>query len=244
MIKCEERYNKSKAVHSILAHVAGKLSGGSDTSAPEASDKKLEEMYESVAWPLDKKFGHSYDAFKLAVSEPNVVFGGMTIDPIVLKELQANIARRLTPQPVKIRADVEVTCFGYEGIDAIKKALLKAEALSTETIPIKVKLVAPPLYVLVSHSTDKLGGIALLEQALKEVEAEIKKDGGAVTVKMMVSGDCGPRGLCDDKSDPLLFLFSQPKTVSEVEDQELAQLMARFEKENAEVEGDEDSEGE
>lgn len=182
VIKCEERYNKSKAVHSILAHVAGKLSGGS-----ESSDEKLEEMYQSVAWPLDKKFGHSYDAFKLAVSEPNVVFGGMTIDPIVLKELQANIARRLTPQPVKIRADVEVTCFGYEGIDAIKRALLKAEALSTEVVPIKVKLVAPPLYVLVSHSTDKSGGIALLEQALKEVEEEIEKDGGAVTVKMMVS---------------------------------------------------------
>ena len=202
VIKCEERYNKSKAVHSILAHVAGKLSGGSDTSAPEASEKKLEEMYEAVAWPLDKKFGHSYDAFKLAVSEPNVVFGGMTIDPIVLKELQANIARRLTPQPVKIRADVEVTCFGYEGIDAIKKALLKAEALSTDVIPIKVKLVAPPLYVLVSHSTDKLGGIALLEQALKEVETEIKKDGGAVTVKMMVSdyGSRAKRGLCEHVS--------------------------------------------
>lgn len=35
---------------------------------------------------------------------------------------------------------------------------------------------------------------------------------------------------------------SQPKTVSETEDQELEQLMARVEKENAEVEGDEDSE--
>ncbi|CAD6926262.1 unnamed protein product, partial [Tilletia caries] len=35
-----------------------------------------------------------------------------------------------------------------------------------------------------------------------------------------------------------------PKAVSEVEDQELAQLMARVEKENAEVEGDDDSEGE
>lgn len=144
----------------------------------------------------------------------------MDIDPIIKKELQANIARRLTPQPVKIRADVEVTCFGYEGIDAIKRALRKAESLATEVVPIKVKLVAPPLYVLVSNSTDKQGGIALLEQALKEIEGEIKKDGGAINIKMM------------------------PKTVSEVEDQELAQLMARVEKENAEVEGDEDSEGE
>ncbi|CAO1635801.1 unnamed protein product [Parajaminaea phylloscopi] len=228
VIKCEERYNKSKAVQSILAHVAGKLSTGEvaagSGNVSEAGEAKLKELYEQVAWPLDKKFGHSYDAFKLAVSEPEAVFGAPEIkdkvDAIVVKELQANIARRLTPQPVKIRADVEVTCFGYEGIDAIKKALLKAEALSTEVVPIKVKLVAPPLYVLVSHSTDKVGGIALLEQALKEIETEIKKDGGAVNVKMM------------------------PKTVSEVEDQELEQLLARVGQENAEVEGDEDSDGE
>lgn len=153
-------------------------------------------------------------------SEPEAVFGGMEIEPTVKKELQANIARRLTPQPVKIRADVEVTCFGYEGIDAIKRALLKAEALSTDVVPIKVKLVAPPLYVLVSHSTDKTGGIELLEKALKEIEEEIKRDGGAINVKMM------------------------PKAVSEVEDEELAQLMARAQKENTEVEGDEDSEDE
>lgn len=228
VIKCEERYNKSKAVQSILAHVAGKLSTGETAAGSshisEAGEAKLKELYEQVAWPLDKNFGHSYDAFKLAVSEPEVVFGMPEIkdkvDSIVIKELQANIARRLTPQPVKIRADVEVTCFGYEGIDAIKKALLKAEALSNEMVPIKVKLVAPPLYVLVSHSTDKTGGIALLEQALKEIETEIKKEGGAVNVKMA------------------------PKTVSEVEDQELQQLLARVGQENTEVEGDEDSDGE
>ena len=34
-----------------------------------------------------------------------------------------NISRRLTPQAVKIRADIEVACYGYEGIDAIKEAL-------------------------------------------------------------------------------------------------------------------------
>jgi translation initiation factor 2 subunit 1 len=63
VLKCEERFNKSKAVYSILSHVAGKLSGGED-----ADEKKLGELYEMVAWPLDKKFGHSYDAFKLAVT--------------------------------------------------------------------------------------------------------------------------------------------------------------------------------
>lgn len=33
------------------------------------------------------------------------------------------IKRRLTPQPVRIRAEFEITCFSYDGIDAVKEAL-------------------------------------------------------------------------------------------------------------------------
>lgn len=45
----------------------------------------------------------------------------------------------------QIRADIEVTCFEYEGINAIKRSLLKGVEMGTEDIPIKIKLVAPPL---------------------------------------------------------------------------------------------------
>ena len=206
VIKCEERYSKSRAVNSIVSHVAHKL------------DYPVEQIYEKVLWPLDHSYGHSYDAFKLAVTESAKVFEGIDIEPHVLRELEANIARRLTPQPVKIRADVEVSCFGYEGIDAVKAALRAGEAVSTENIPIKIKLVAPPLYVLVTHSTDKVGGVALMEQALEKIQETIEKSEGKVTVKM------------------------KPKAVSAVEDEELAQLMAKVERENTEVQGDDDSE--
>ena len=39
---CEERYNKSKMVHSIMRHVA------------ETSDVDLEKLYSTVGWPLYK----------------------------------------------------------------------------------------------------------------------------------------------------------------------------------------------
>ena len=39
-----------------------------------------------------------------------------------------------------------VTCFGYEGIDAVKTALRCAEAKNTPENQVKVKLVSPPLY--------------------------------------------------------------------------------------------------
>jgi len=108
IVKCEERYMKSKSVASILRHVASKIASVSDEAeaAPtqevgekekekeakraarkarqQANDEgrdveheipggpneeeKLEALYEQVAWPLAKQYGHPYDAFKLALT--------------------------------------------------------------------------------------------------------------------------------------------------------------------------------
>ncbi|KAG8931628.1 hypothetical protein FRC03_003117 [Tulasnella sp. 419] len=182
----------------------------------EADERRLEALYEQIAWPLARKYGHTYDAFKLALTDPDTVFEGMEISPAVQESLLATIGRRLTPQPVKLRADIELTCFHSAGIDAIKEALKAGEAVSTTTVPIKAKLVAPPFYVLGTNATDRVGGVDKLEEAIKVIQATIEKHGGELNVKM------------------------RPKAVSETEDLELAAAMARASKENAEISGDED----
>ena len=44
------------------------------------------------------------------------------------------------PQAVKCRADIQVSCFTHEGIDAVKEALLKGLENDKEEMPIKVSL--------------------------------------------------------------------------------------------------------
>lgn len=68
------------------------------------------------------------------------------LDETTKEVLLNNIKRKLTSQAVKIRADIEVACYGYEGIDAVKTALRAGLACSTEELPIKINLIAPPLY--------------------------------------------------------------------------------------------------
>ncbi|KAK9464384.1 eukaryotic translation initiation factor 2 alpha subunit-domain-containing protein [Lipomyces arxii] len=205
VIKCEEKFNKSKAVHSILRHVA------------EKNNIPLEQLYQTIGWPLYKKYGHAYDGFKIAITNPDTVFEGIeTPSKAVLDDLLQHIARRLTPQPTKVRADIDVTCFGYEGIDAVKTALKQGEKLHTEAVPVKVRLVSPPLYVLTSHCLDKQLGIDILEKAIVEIETSIKAAGGEFSVKMA------------------------PKAVTESDDAELQALMERKELENKEVSGDDD----
>ncbi|CAG7849959.1 Eukaryotic translation initiation factor 2 subunit alpha Short=eIF-2-alpha [Serendipita indica DSM 11827] len=231
--KCDERYTKSKIIASIVRHVASRTAAPSSKphegaeEAPEETaavagvdDSRLEALYEQIVWPLADKYGHTYDAFKLALTEPDTVFAGLSIPQETLDVLLNTIARRLTPQPIKLRADIELTCYTSGGIDAIKRALRAGEAVGTETVPIKAKLVAPPLYVLGSNATDKTAAIERLDRAIECIQTSIEEDGGSLVVKM------------------------KPKAISETEDTDLAAMMADAAKENAEVSGDDtDEEG-
>uniref|UniRef100_M8BTU8 Eukaryotic translation initiation factor 2 subunit alpha n=1 Tax=Aegilops tauschii TaxID=37682 RepID=M8BTU8_AEGTA len=174
---CEDRYNKSKLVHSIMRHAADTL--GVD----------LEPLYQRIAWPLYRRYGHAFEAFKLIVTDPDGVLDVLTyeetvvgpdgeevtkvvpaVTPEVKDALVKNIRRRMTPQPLKIRADVEMKCFQFDGVLHIKvlfasihafwfpsEAMRKAEAAGNADCPVKIKLVAPPLYVLTTQTLDKVG---------------------------------------------------------------------------------------
>jgi translation initiation factor 2 subunit 1 len=202
---CEERFNKAKAVHGVLRHVA------------ERRKYYLEDLYEKIGWPLYKKYGHAYDAFKLAISEDKNAgdpFEDLDIPDDLKEELKTYILRRLAPQPIKIRSDVEVSCFTYDGIDAIREALFAGMELGTEQNPIKIKLIAPPIYVLSTTTLEKDVGIGLLNQSIEVIKEKITAKGGKIDVKMA------------------------PKAVSIKEETELAEMMDRLAMENEEVDGD------
>eukprot|EP00577_Skeletonema_sp_RCC1716_P016465 CAMPEP_0113392936 /NCGR_PEP_ID=MMETSP0013_2-20120614/11575_1 /TAXON_ID=2843 ORGANISM="Skeletonema costatum, Strain 1716" /NCGR_SAMPLE_ID=MMETSP0013_2 /ASSEMBLY_ACC=CAM_ASM_000158 /LENGTH=339 /DNA_ID=CAMNT_0000276411 /DNA_START=135 /DNA_END=1154 /DNA_ORIENTATION=+ /assembly_acc=CAM_ASM_000158 len=213
---CEDKFNKAKAVHGVLRHLA------------ERRKFHLTELYERIAWPLYRKYGHAYDAFKIALAEETGGGSGdsATEDPFtslevpsdIIEELKLYIRRRLAPQPIKIRADVEVSCFTYDGIDAIREALFAGIAVGTDNSPIKIRLIAPPIYVLSTMTLEKESGIALLQKAIDVILEKISAKGGKMDVKMA------------------------PKAVSLKEETELQAMMERLELENREVEGDEPDE--
>ncbi|GER46617.1 eukaryotic translation initiation factor 2 alpha subunit [Striga asiatica] len=224
---CEERFNKSKLVHSIMRHVA------------ETMSLDLEDLYIHVGWPLYRKYGHAFEAFKLIVNDPDSVLDSLTreikevgpdgqevkkVVPAITDEVKdalvKNIRRRMTPQPLKIRADIEMKCFQFDGVLHIKEAMRKAESAGNKDCPVKIKLVAPPAYVLNTQTLDKEQGIAILNKAIELCTKEIEQNKGKLTVK------------------------EAPRAVSEREDKLLAEQMAKLGRENEEVSGDEDSEEE
>merc|ERR1712241_696533 len=212
--RCTEVFSKAKAVNSILRHVANILE--------YKSSDELEELYKQTAWHFEaktKKKGSSYDWFKQAVQDPSLL-DECNLDDQIKKVLLEQINIKLTQQAVKIRADVEVSCFSYEGIDAVKDALRAGIACSTEVVPIRINLIAPPLYVMTTSTTEKGDGLRIMEEACKAVEDRITGIGGAFNFHM------------------------KPRVVTATDEADLAKQLERAEQENAEVGGDEDSEEE
>ncbi len=68
VVKGEDQFTKSKAVHSIMAHVASKL------------NREVEELYDAIVFPLHDKYGHAFDAFKMAILDMDKTFEGIQMD--------------------------------------------------------------------------------------------------------------------------------------------------------------------
>lgn len=123
----------------------------------------------------------------------------------------------MAPQPVKIRADIEVTCYTYDGIDAIKESLLEGENTGTNE-NVVIKLIAPPMYVMTTITLDRETGIQTLLTAIERIATCIRGKGGTLDVKMA------------------------PKAITDREESEMQAMLDRLAIEQAEVDGDEPEE--
>jgi len=212
IVACEDKFAKAKAVNSILRHVGEILN--------YQTDEQLEELYSKTAWYFDEKMkrkGAAFDAFKATVNNP-AILDECGLDDETKETLLTHIRRRLMPQAVKARADIEVSCYGYEGIDAVKKALRFGMELVNGDQQVKINLITPPQYVLTTQSLDKESGLSLLQQAIDAIEKSIKEQGGGFNI------------------------IQAPKLVTETDELELAKRLDKLREENAEVPGDDDDE--
>jgi len=192
--KVEERWNKSKAVHSIMRHVA------KETHYP------VEELYRRFGWPLAKAFNHAHDGCKWALQNKEEFKKQFDIPPDLVDVFFKNIENRLRPQVVTIRAAIECTCFTKEGIEAIKKALKaglteqqqqeqsqqqpelseqseQSQQQHSDDTSIKIKLVAPPLFTVSLSTLNPQQGINSVNRVVEIIQNNIKLSGGNLIIK-------------------------------------------------------------
>ena len=115
--EAEQRWHKSKKVHEIMFETAMKLK------------TPIEQLYELWGWEIYEKtgFDHALDALRVSMQDPDMVFSKINIPDDHKVKLIETLNRKLTVHPFKIRVDFSLTCTGYDGIEAIREALLTAK---------------------------------------------------------------------------------------------------------------------
>ena len=184
--KIEDKWNKSKASHSIMRQVS------------VLSQKKysMKDLYKLFGFKCARDYGHLYDGFKFAMNNWNeFILKYPEIPKEIHPFLQKNIEKRLKPQIVTVRAKVEITCFTHEGVDAIKRALkcgLKYgedntksndQSNTDEELNLKIKLVAPPLFTVSVSTYEPTKGIKLVDDVVKVIKESIDQSKGSLTIK-------------------------------------------------------------
>lgn len=211
IVACEEQFARAKAVNSMVRHTVEVL----NIEDPE----DINEFFEKTVWHFDTKTkskSGSYDIFKLCISNP-ALLNECEISDNAREVLLGNIRRRLTPQPVKCRADIEIASYGFEGIDAIKASLKAGLELSTKDNPIKISLIAPPLFVVTLVALDRKQGIDYLNAVLEAIRKTIS-----------------------EKYKGIFRIVLEPKVVTDNDDTDLRRRLEEAEAELREVPGDDD----
>eukprot|EP00931_Biecheleriopsis_adriatica_P059878 TRINITY_DN358_c0_g3_i1.p1 TRINITY_DN358_c0_g3~~TRINITY_DN358_c0_g3_i1.p1 ORF type:complete len:333 (-),score=119.31 TRINITY_DN358_c0_g3_i1:168-1166(-) len=167
----EESFARAKAVHGIMRHVA------------QTHEIPVNELCAKASWPLYKKYSDAFDAYKKHINQElnlweEIDFSqpGMDLSHLadkIKEDIEVNLKRRLIQQTVRLRAKVDCSCNEYEGVDAVKEALLEGMKASKEDCEVKINLVAHPLFVLTCVCREKAVGMAALDDACERIEKAI-----------------------------------------------------------------------
>lgn len=160
--QCKIKFAKSKIVEQIVKLLAR-----------TKDNKGMEMIYKKLIWPLYKTHKHALDALKEVLAGDDSILEGLKITDDIKEDLKKILKEKLVAQPVKIRSDFKLTCYTFEGIEAIKEALSNGEKKGTPEIPIKFRIIGSPLYECSINTINKKEGFEIMTQALDEVRKTI-----------------------------------------------------------------------
>ena len=93
-------------------------------------------MYDEWGWELYEKFEedgrHAQDCMMMCLTEPDKALDGIEIIDEHREALLMNIRKKMATAPIKIRTVFKLFCFTFEGVIAIKEALLATKEQTSD----------------------------------------------------------------------------------------------------------------
>lgn len=165
-IEAEQQFEKGKKIQNFLYQFC------------DWFNMDMEEIYKMIIWPLSRNHSeHPFDLFHKAVFNFDEVFENIEFPKDFREKLEIEIKKRLTPQIVKVRALLEITCLNKEAINDLKEALILCRTESTTEIPVTINVFSPPSYILQASTMNKEKGTQAIFRCIKKVEEFMKNKG-------------------------------------------------------------------
>ncbi len=155
-----QQYRREKKAEKLLEYYA------------HENNLSLEELYQNVIVPLEKRFEGVLEGMEEMVRDP-------TLLKIIPEQYQKSFYELLVSSveipSVEITGYLEVTCPQRNGVDVIKEALMKAESEK-----ISIQLAGTPRYLVKVEAGDYKTAEDELRKAYEQVQSVIQRHGGEV----------------------------------------------------------------
>ncbi len=180
--KCNERFQKSKAIHSIFNRLSDTL------------DIELGNLLSEVCWPLYESFENVYDCLESCTRQGTLI-GELDVFKDfrpqnsgicncketwqhLQKELQKLLNHRFQLKEITIESLVQVNCFGINGVDAVKHSLLIGRNQGTVEYPLSITTCDSGFNIRTKGYDEKKAAV-VIKNALNAIKKEIKTYNGS-----------------------------------------------------------------
>ena len=173
------RVTKREKREKILLWKRERRAEGLLRTAAETLGMPFNELYETVARPLEDKFGEVYGGLEQVAREGVNVLLSLGVPENVANVVAEIVRERIRIPLVKIKGILELRCTKPNGVILIREALMKAQQVDRGPgTNIRIYVVAPPRYCVEVSAEDYKEAESVLRRAAEAALESIKMAGG------------------------------------------------------------------
>ncbi|WXG45676.1 MAG: translation initiation factor IF-2 subunit alpha [Candidatus Atabeyarchaeum deiterrae] len=147
--------------------------------AAEKLGKTVDQAYNEAGWKMEDAFGEIYQGFENSVEQGEEVLTKAGVPEDWAKVIKSVAESYIQIRKVQVDRLIELRCLKSDGIEAIKKSLLKVleEAKSSDT-KTNIALMGTPRYRITVTAKDYKTAEKRIDKAVSVALDEIKANGG------------------------------------------------------------------
>jgi len=144
--------------------------------AAQRLGKSLDSAYKEAGWPLEDYYGEIYAGLEAAVLEGPEALRRAGVKEEWITPLYEEAVKHIQIKQVKISGILTLRSYESDGVERIRKVLLKVKESGRDQVKINVYTIGSPRYRVELITSDYKSGERLLEKTIQDAEKEAQKN--------------------------------------------------------------------